>query len=218
MSLYRLGRVLALGGIVDALTPAVRYVGLLRAGQFFAIVGGVLLIGRLIVGGSPGAFLVFGAITSFILAALLLFSFAMAAKLYGRVAVASVLLFLGACFGFVVLDSRPSQPAAELTERSISPPTRREPRQLTRAASLSGEEKTPRIASTIAAPQVGEPAVNEVAATALAKPLIVQAYAVNDTHIYYPEDCTARPKKAFRIPKSIALQQGYSLAPECAGK
>lgn len=41
-------------------------------------------------------------------------------------------------------------------------------------------------------------------------------YADNATSTYYPEDCAGRPKNAFRIARSLAVSQGFTLAAGCS--
>lgn len=221
MSLYRLGRTLVVGGVVDALTPPVRHVGLLRSGQFFAIVGVVCAGGRIVIHGERGNLLVVAAAFSFVLAAFLLFSFALAAKLYAQVAVASVLLFFGACFGIVVMESGPSQPLPELATRSRSPLPDRTLTARVQQADLSQEQEENAGLSAaekgVLTSEQAKPKAKEAPVTPTT-PLVALVYAVNKTHLYYPQDCAPRPKNAFRIPRSIALQQGYTLAPECTAR
>lgn len=44
---------------------------------------------------------------------------------------------------------------------------------------------------------------------------IEQVYAHNPTKTYYPEKCLPRPEKAYPMAKSLAVRQGYKLAPAC---
>ena len=45
---------------------------------------------------------------------------------------------------------------------------------------------------------------------------VEQVYVVNATKKYYPADCKARPDGSYKMAKSLATSQGYTLAPECA--
>lgn len=209
-------RILLIGGLVDATTGPVRYPALLRTGQFFAIVGGTLVLASFLVGGSSTPALILGAVLSFLLASVLLCFFAMAAKLYGQIAVALVLLFFGACCGLLALGSNSSQPRPELTARSLSPGKRERSAQqasstVSRLPESTTETSPPMVESVPAAKDVETP-------SSRTKPFFSQVYAVSETRLYYPEDCVARPSNAFRIAKSIAIQQGYTLANECAPK
>lgn len=48
-------------------------------------------------------------------------------------------------------------------------------------------------------------------------PAIAQVYVVNATKKYYPLDCkAARPETGYRMAKSQAVRQGYTLAAECS--
>lgn len=130
MSMYRFTRLLGAAGAIDAATTAHRSVPLLRAGQAFSALGLLLAIARVVVGGtSGGAILLLIGIPALILGGLLLFFFALSAKLYGQIAVGAILLLLGGCFGLLMLGTGSSQPPAQLTERAqhpnsaTSPPT-----------------------------------------------------------------------------------------------
>jgi hypothetical protein len=46
-------------------------------------------------------------------------------------------------------------------------------------------------------------------------PKIAQVYVDNTTHLYYLESCP-RPERAYRIPRSVALLQGFRLASSCS--
>ena len=45
------------------------------------------------------------------------------------------------------------------------------------------------------------------------RPMIKQVYADNATHTYYSADCKRRPPNAYRIARSVAVQQGFKEAP-----
>lgn len=218
MSRFRLGRVLLIGGVIDAATTAHRYVGLLRAGQFFAILGIVLIVGTVLVPGTSSPFLVLGAVLSLVLAALLLFSFASAAKLYGQMAVAFVLLFLGACFGLIAVGTDRSQPPAELTGRSLSQRAFRPPVTTSEPVNQSpATQDQSKPAEAVSPARAEQPTPAAPAIPPEAKRMIAQVYIVNETQLYYTEDCASRPKNALLVPKAIAQRQGYVLAPECSG-
>jgi hypothetical protein len=82
---------LFVAGVLDAVIPARRYRGLLRAGQFFTALGLLSVITSTVL----------DAVISFVVASLLLFLFALAAKLYGHLAIAATLLFFATCFALV---------------------------------------------------------------------------------------------------------------------
>lgn len=44
---------------------------------------------------------------------------------------------------------------------------------------------------------------------------VERVYVVNATKKYYPLDCKARPENAYKMAKSLATNQGYTLASEC---
>lgn len=44
---------------------------------------------------------------------------------------------------------------------------------------------------------------------------VAQVYVVNSTKKYYPLDCRSRPENAYKMAKSLATRQGYTLAAEC---
>jgi hypothetical protein len=45
---------------------------------------------------------------------------------------------------------------------------------------------------------------------------VKQVYADNATRLYYPEKCPNRPEKAYKIARSLAIKQGFKLAPQCS--
>ena len=47
---------------------------------------------------------------------------------------------------------------------------------------------------------------------------VAQVYVVNTTKKYYPPDCASRPDSAYRMARSLAISQGFTLAAECATK
>jgi len=66
-------------------------------------------------------------------------------------------------------------------------------------------------------PRSDRSASTEVA-TRRPKPAFEQVYADAKTLFYYPEECSPLPAKAFRVAKSVAIRQGYKLAPICGGQ
>jgi hypothetical protein len=44
---------------------------------------------------------------------------------------------------------------------------------------------------------------------------VTQVYAHNASRLYYPEDCHARPEKAYKVARTLAIKQGFTLAPGC---
>ena len=47
------------------------------------------------------------------------------------------------------------------------------------------------------------------------RPWVEQVYVDQNVSTFYPENCSPRPARAVRLPKSIAIQKGYALAPQC---
>ena len=45
---------------------------------------------------------------------------------------------------------------------------------------------------------------------------VKQVYAENASRLYYPEGCSNRPEKAYKIARSLAIKQGFKLAPRCS--
>jgi hypothetical protein len=45
---------------------------------------------------------------------------------------------------------------------------------------------------------------------------VTRIYVDAKTKTYWPEDCAGRPERAFPMAKSLAISQGYTLAPSCA--
>jgi hypothetical protein len=45
---------------------------------------------------------------------------------------------------------------------------------------------------------------------------VEQVYAHNATRLYYTEGCRQRPQKAYKIARSLAIKQGFTLAPNCS--
>jgi len=82
----------------------------------------------------------------------------------------------------------------------------------------------PRSMTVVETPMAQEPLASPVQATTpvedakypatIAKP-VVRVYAHNRTGTYYPEKCPGRPADAFPMARSLALAQGYKLAPTC---
>ena len=82
----------------------------------------------------------------------------------------------------------------------------------------------PRSMTVVETPMAAEPLDPPVQSTApveeakyqatIAKP-VIRVYAHNRTGTYYPEKCPGRPADAFPMARSLALAQGYKLAPGC---
>ena len=93
----------------------------------------------------------------------------------------------------------PAQPAAE--SQPVQPqPTTYQPAPVQVAAPAPQPQPQPQ---PVAVPQEEE------------APKIAQVYVDPATKLYYPEGCKGRPDSATRLAKSIALMQGYKLAPSC---
>lgn len=45
---------------------------------------------------------------------------------------------------------------------------------------------------------------------------VEQVYAHNASRLYYPEDCPGRPEKAYKIARTLAIKQGFTLAATCS--
>jgi hypothetical protein len=45
---------------------------------------------------------------------------------------------------------------------------------------------------------------------------VEQVYAHNASRLYYPEDCHGRPEKAYKVARTLAIKQGFTLAPTCS--
>jgi len=45
---------------------------------------------------------------------------------------------------------------------------------------------------------------------------VKQVYAHNASRLYYPEDCPGRPEKAYKIARTLAIKQGFTLAASCS--
>lgn len=43
-----------------------------------------------------------------------------------------------------------------------------------------------------------------------------QVFADAETRLFYPSGCIPRPPKAYRLPKAMAIRQGFTIAPQCA--
>ena len=98
--------------------------------------------------------------------------------------------------------------------------------QTTSPAAPAAEPQQPRPVQQAAAVAPNEPIlpVQKVDRTPKAesteRPMIdmkpvEQVYVVNATKKYYPTDCTARPEGSYKMAKSLATSQGYTLASEC---
>lgn len=91
----------------------------------------------------------------------------------------------------------------------------------TPTAVIASNTETPAARPVVASmipPPAASPAPQPITESAPAPPpkrMIKQVYALNETHLYYPEDCANRPAKAYRIGRSVALAQGFALAPGC---
>ena len=104
MSLETLLSILANADKLDRQTTPVRFHRLRKVGCAVLLVGSVGAVVSGIAGAACAA-ATFVAIAA--MGILLLFVYAMEAKLYGYVAIGAVLLFLGACFGIAALASAP---------------------------------------------------------------------------------------------------------------
>jgi hypothetical protein len=127
--------------------------------------------------------------------------------------VGTVLVLPG--LGSIHLMGKADQPSASQTTQSApatAPPVAPtpEPQPVTRAAALPSGPILP--ASTTSRTPKAES--NERPAIEM-KTTIEQVYVLNQTKKYYPMDCAARPDGAYKMAKSLAIGQGFSLAPEC---
>lgn len=72
-------------------------------------------------------------------------------------------------------------------------------------------------AAAVPAPQKRIPKEASTAPPEMVAPEIVQVFVVNAGKKYYPLDCPAAlPEGAYKMAKSMAVRQGYKLAPGCA--
>lgn len=88
-------------------------------------------------------------------------------------------------------------------------PTRPSSKKATKAAESQTEESSgTRKNAAVTATAPGE---NE----AFLRMRVEQVYAHNATRLYYPEGCKHRPEKAYKIARSLAIKQGFTLAANC---
>jgi hypothetical protein len=96
-----------------------------------------------------------------------------------------------------------------VAQKQESAPPASEPTPVQQAAAIPPT-------TTVAPPPVRREPERVQAPAEEPRRLIRQVYADNTTLTYYPENCPNRPATAFRIGRSIALQQGYTLAAGCS--
>ena len=81
------------------------------------------------------------------------------------------------------------------------------------APTAKGDVLQPQVA--IPAPAPERPRSVAVAEPEPAMPSVKRVYADNQTKTYYPENCAGRPGDAYPMAKSLAVREGYKLAPGC---
>ena len=91
------------------------------------------------------------------------------------------------------------------------------------ASSPAPAQAAPVVAASVITPppqaarrQTDNPERQRAERPAVERPTLKYVYADNASHQYYPENCAGRPEKAYRIGRSIARGQGYTLAPGCS--
>ncbi len=70
-------------------------------------------------------------------------------------------------------------------------------------------------AAPVQAPVVETPAAPVADSLVSDAPKIAKVWADNRTKFYYTEECAGRPDTAYQMAKSLAVRQGYRLAPGC---
>lgn len=94
----------------------------------------------------------------------------------------------------------PPQPAAQSQPQPVQPPTTYQPPPVQPVAAAPAPRPQPQAAPV---PQEEEPVK------------LSQVWVDPATKLYYPEGCKGRPDTATKLAKSVAVMQGYKLAPGC---
>lgn len=196
MTLLGFARLLAYAGALDERTAPERRPALLAAGWIF--MAAAAISAALDLGGCITA-------VAAVAGAICLFFYAMAAKLYGLVAIGSLVAFIGVCWLIVGTGRTQDVAAAPVATAPIAAPP----------ALDSAPIRVPPPDPVVAAPPPPPPATAAVVEPAV-PPARLMVFIDQRTRTYFRADC-AHPARAQRVLRSVALMQGYRPDAECYG-
>jgi len=211
MSPWQFINLLVTAAEIDATTkPEVRP-ELLRAGKAVTFLGGTLLV----IAGLITRQLSCGVALAALLVAiglLLLLAYGLAAKLYGQVALGFLCAVFSSCVALVVIvDSSMSN-----SGQAIAQDTSTAPQTVLPFAQPSSTPPSPSF-NTIPASgpttPLGEPTLAQNKTPS--EPIFEQVYIDPVSRVFHTPSCNSRPSRTYRMPKSMALKQGFTAAADC---